>query len=108
MFLANFANPQAFLIDNYDKITNKDMIDALSFAGIDIISLDLERVNQNYAFKVTIDEYAGKGNLISSDTAISQSTEYRKPTKDGKWEIKKYIDSLKVISKVINNSFDKI
>jgi len=106
-FLTNLAYSQAFLIDNYDKITKEDLIDALSFAGIDIISLDLEKVNQNYTFKIIIDEYAGKGNFISSDTAISQSTEYRKPTKDGEWEID-YIDSLRVISKVINNSFDKI
>lgn len=105
MFLTNFAYSQ--FIDNYDKISKKDLIDALSFAGIDIISLDLGKVDRNYAFKVIIEEYAGKDNLISSDTAISSFTEYQKPTKDGKWEIK-YIDSLRLISKVINNSFDKI
>lgn len=107
MVFANLVYSQAFLIDNYDKISKKDLIDALSFAGIDIISLDLKKVDKNYSFRVIIDEYAGKDNLICSDTAISQFTEYRKPTKEEKWEIK-YIDNLKVISKVINNSFDKI
>lgn len=105
MFFASLAYPQ--FIENYDKTSKKDLIDALSFAGIDIISLDLGKVDRNYAFKVIIEEYTGKDNLISSNIAISQFTEYRKPTKDGKWEIK-YIDSLRLISKVINNSFDKI
>jgi len=105
MFLTNLAYPQ--FLENYDNISKKDLIDALSFAGIDIINLDLEKVERNYAFKVIIDEYAGKGNLISSITEISQFTEYRKPTKEGKWEIK-YINSLRLISKIVNNSFDKI
>jgi hypothetical protein len=102
ILFASFAYPQ--FIKNYEETSKKDLVDALSFAGIDIINLDLEKVDRNYAFKVIVEEYAGKDNLISSNIAISQFTEYRKQTEDGKWEIK-YIDSLRLISKVINNSF---
>jgi hypothetical protein len=105
VLFSSFAYPQ--FIKNYEEISKKDLIDALSFTGLDIINLDLEKVDRNYAFKVIIEEYAGKDNLISSNIAISEFTEYKKPAEDGKWEIK-YIHSLRLISKVMNNSFDKI
>jgi len=105
IFLTNFTYSQ--FLKNYDDVSREDLIDALSFAGIDIIHLDLEEIKQNYTFKIIIDEYAGKGNLISSNTEMMYHTEYQKRTEDGNIE-KKHINHLRVISKVTNNSFDQI
>jgi len=105
IILTNLTYSQ--FLKSYDDVSQEDLIDALSFAGIDIIHLDLEKVNQNYTFKIIIDEYAGKDNLISSNVEMKDPTEYRKRTKDGNIE-KKYINRLRVISKVTNNSFDQI
>ena len=108
LFFTLFPNINyAQFIEDYEMILKEDLVDALSFAGVDIIKINLGEVNSNYSFKIIIDEYAGKDNFIKSDTVISHFTEYNKPSKDGNWE-KHYIDSLRLISKVLNNSFDKI
>ena len=45
MILTNFTDSQ--WIENYDETSNKDLIYALNFAGIDIISFNLEKVDRN-------------------------------------------------------------
>jgi len=105
IFLTNLNYSQ--FLKNHENVSREDLIDALSFAGIDIIHLDLEKVDRNYTLKVIIDEYAGKGNLISSHTEVKRLIEYRQRTKEGNIE-KKYIKYLRVISKVTSSSFDQI
>ncbi len=105
IFLTNLTNSQ--FLKNHDDVSKKDLIDALSLAGIDIIHLDLEKVDRNYTLKVIVDEYAGKGNLINSYTEVKRLIDYQQQTKEGNIE-KKYINHLRVISKVTNNSFDQI
>ena len=94
-------------IEDYENTSKNDLIDALNFAGINIISFDLEKFDRNCTFNILVDEYAGKDNLIGSETLVNQSTEYKIPDEDGHLE-NKYIEKLRVVSKVLNNSFDKI
>lgn len=105
MFLTNFTYSQ--WIENYDETSKKDLIDALNFAGINIMNFDLEKVDRNCILKIIVEEYAGKDKLIGSETLINDSTEYKIPAEDRHLE-NKYIKNLRIISKVLNNSFDKI
>lgn len=102
-FLVNLNYAQ--FIDDYDNINKEDIIDVLEFSGINIIKLKLEELNENHTFKIILDEYAGKNNFIKSDTLINYFTQYEVFVTDKEY-VDKYLNSLKLYSRIINNKYD--
>ena len=105
MFFTNLSYPQ-FVTDHSD-ITNEDLINALSFAGLDIFKFNLDSLKNDCNLLILSDEYAGKNNLIRTDTLLNINTLYKKWIKDTSW-IDDYINQIRFITKVENDSWDKV
>jgi len=97
MLTANIVFGQIYV--DYDDINQNDIIDALSFAGIGLFKFDIDSLEGNHNFYLVLEEYAGKDNLISTDTLLGQSP----------FELRgNGIKSIRFLTKVENNSFEKV
>ena len=88
-------------------ITEKDVIEALQFAGIDIFKFPVNSFDKNLRFYVVADEYTQSGGLKRVDTLLTFDTEYHEYSAD-QHQVTKHIDSFRFLTKVLNNSYDNV
>jgi hypothetical protein len=82
---------------DYKNINTKDVIDALAFSGVEIFKFEVDSLIEQHKFYLILEEYAGKDNLINTDTLIGQ-----KP-----FEIEsKNINEIRFITKIENSSYE--
>jgi len=98
--LAQFNN-------RYQGISNKDLIDALQFAGVDIFKFTVDSHKRDYDFFITVDEYDSSHGLRRIDTLLAYQTKYDQFTDAGKLR-PSYITQFRFITKVLNNKYDTI
>ncbi len=91
----------------YKDISSRDLIDALQFAGIDIFKFNVDSLQHNYDFFITVDEYDSTHGLRRIDTLLAFQTQYDRPSDTGE-RTKAYIDRFRFITKVLNNKYDTI
>ncbi|MFA6540895.1 MAG: DUF5041 domain-containing protein [Bacteroidota bacterium] len=107
IFFFAYQNTYSQFNKRFQDISNKDVIEALQFAGIDIFKIPLDSIKQNYGFSIIADEYVTKDSIIFSDTLLSYFTVYGKYNEKMKAE-DAFIDHFRFVSKILNNSYEKI
>ena len=101
LFLVSLISSTSFsqLYLEYSEIKDKDIIDALAFSGIGIYKFEIDSLIEKHNFYLIIDEFAGKDNLIKSDTLIGQKP-FQIPSEE--------VNKIRFLTKVVNNSFEKV
>jgi len=94
---ANIISGQIYI--DYSNIDNNDIIDALAFSGVEIFKFKIDSLEKNHNFYLILEEYAGKENLIKTDTLFGESPN-NLTSED--------IDEIRFLTKVENNSFAKV
>jgi hypothetical protein len=94
---ANIIFGQIYI--DYSDIDNNDIVDALAFSGIGIFKFKIDSLEEENNFYLILEEYAGKGNLIKTDTLFGESP-FNIESED--------INEVRFLTKVENNSFEKV
>lgn len=84
---------------DYSNINTEDVIDALAFSGLGIFKFEVDSLAEGHKFYIILEEFAGKDNLIKIDTLMGE-----KPFVIDN----KKINEVRFITKIENNSFEKI
>jgi hypothetical protein len=85
-----------------EDINQLDMLHALSINGIRIHKFKIGDFDKAYQFDMIIDEYLN-GNLVKTDTILSETNEYSEMNKGEKGYMTHFIDQIKVISQDDDN-----
>lgn len=96
-FTANIISSQIYV--DYSNVNNNDIIDALAFSGIEIFKFKIDSLKEGNNFYLILKEYAGKNNLIKTDTLLGESP-FSISSED--------INEIRFLTKVENNSFEKV
>ena len=101
LFLVFLISSTSFgqLYLKYSEIEDKDIIDALAFSGIGIYKFEIDSLIEKHNFYLIIDEFAGKDNLIKSDTLFGLNP-FQIPSEE--------VSKIRFITKVVNNLYDKV
>ena len=90
----------AQLYIDYSDIENNDIIDALAFNGIGIYKFNVDSIANKKNYLIMLEEYAGKDNLIKTDTLIGGKP--FPPLKSRK------NNKIRILTKVINESYKNV
>ncbi|MBU0473943.1 MAG: DUF5041 domain-containing protein [Bacteroidetes bacterium] len=97
LFLSNLILGQGYV--DYENIDKNDVLDALSFSGINIFNFQIDSTTENYDFYIIAEEYAGRDNLIKTDTLMGE----------GSFKISnEKINEIRFITMITNSSYAKV
>ena len=96
-FATNIIYGQLYV--DYSDIDSRDILDAMAFSGIGIFKFKIDSLEKTFNFYLIAEEFAGKDNLIKTDTLLG----------GGGFKLtNEKINEIRFLTKIKNDSFDKV